>query len=129
MSASKPIDELRRVATALILDRLAKTTVTKAASELGITRQAIWGLKRGDFCPSLALIQRACDVWRLEFKFRNLKIAKGTISARPVKANPVPTQLELYDVLRQLQDQTAQIVGTKKMGRAVEVTFRFQISA
>lgn len=130
MPASRPVDELRSVATALILDHLKKTTVIQAASDLRISRQAIYGIKRGDFCPSLTLIQRACEVWGIEFNFRNLKIAKGTLSSKRAKAAPAPpTQLELFEALRHLQNQTAQIIETKRMGRAVELTFRFEISA
>jgi hypothetical protein len=128
--ASRPVDELRRVATGLILDHLKKTTVIQAAADLRISRQAIYGIKRGDFCPSLTLIQRACEIWEIEFNFRNLKIAKGTLSSKQAKVAPAPpTQLELFEALRHLQNQTAQIVETKRMGRDLELTFRFEISA
>ena len=129
MSASKPINELRRVAAGLILDHLKTTTVTQAAAELGVSRQAIYGIKRGDFCPSLALIQQACEVWGLDFTFRNLKIAKGTLGTTRTKPQQTSTQLDLFEVLRRLKNQKAQIVQTKRMGRAVELTFRVQLEA
>lgn len=129
MSASKPINELRKVAAGLILDHLKTTTVTQAAEELGVSRQAIYGIKRGEFCPSLALIQRACEVWGLDFNFRNLRIAKGTLSATGTKPRRPSTQLDLFEVLQQLKNHDAQIVQTKRMGRAIELTFRLQIEA
>jgi DNA-binding XRE family transcriptional regulator len=129
VSASKPINELRKVAAGLILDHLKTTTVTQAAEELGVSRQAIYGIKRGEFCPSLALIQRACEVWGLDFNFRNLRIAKGTLSATGTKPRRPSTQLDLFEVLQQLKNHDAQIVQTKRMGRAIELTFRLQIEA
>jgi DNA-binding XRE family transcriptional regulator len=129
MSASKPIDELRKVAAGLILDHLKTTTITQAAAELGVSRQAIYGIKRGDFCPSLALIQQACDVWGLDFNFRNLRIAKGTLGANKTKSQRLSTQLDLFEVLQRLKNHEAQIVQTKRMGRAVELTFRLELEA
>jgi predicted transcriptional regulator len=113
----------------LILGHLKTTTVTQAAEELGVSRQAIYGIKRGDFCPSLALIQRACDVWGLDFNFRNLRIAQGTLKSTRMKPHRTPTQLDLFDVLQKLKNQEAHIVQAKRMGRAVELTFRLQIEA
>jgi DNA-binding XRE family transcriptional regulator len=126
--ASKPIDELRRVAADLILAQLKEITVTKAAADLGVSRQAIYGIKRGEFCPSLSLIQRACEAWNLSFSFRNLEIGKDT-PVRRAKAGAVSTQLDLFEMIRcQLENQTAHI-ETKRMGRAVELTFRLRIGA
>lgn len=129
MPASRPLDELRKAAARLIVDRLKTTTVTQAAAELGVSRQAIYGIKRGDFCPSLALIQQACHVWGLAFNFRNLKIAKGTLGATRTKPRPSSTQLDLFEVLQGLKNHEAQIVQTKRMGRAVDLTLRLRLEA
>jgi hypothetical protein len=107
-----------------------RATVPEPARLAGSGPRVNYGIKQGDFCPSRTLIQRACEVWGIEFNFRNLKIAKGTLSSKRAKAAPAPpTQLELFEALRPLQNQTAQIVETKRMGRAVELTLRFEISA
>jgi DNA-binding XRE family transcriptional regulator len=129
VSASKPIAELRTVAAGLILGRLEKMTVTQAAAELGVSRQAIYGIKRGDFCPSLALIQRACEAWKLDFTFRNLRVAKGTLATKRSTPASAATQLDLFEVLAQLKNHHARIVQTKRMGTAVELTFRLQLEA
>ncbi|HLG94834.1 MAG TPA: hypothetical protein VKX49_00850 [Bryobacteraceae bacterium] len=129
MPASKPADELRRAAAALIVSHLETTTVTQAATDLRVTRQTIYAIKRGQFCPSMALIQRACDAWNLEFTFRGMKIGKGTLTRKRSPAEQQPVQMDLLDTIRtQLENQTA-LIETKKVGRAVELVLRFRITA
>jgi DNA-binding XRE family transcriptional regulator len=129
VSASRPIEELRRAATELIISQLSQISVTQAAADLGITRQAIYAIKRGQFCPSMELIQRACEAWGLEFTFRGLRIGAGALTGKRDRSHQQTLQLDLFEAIRtQLQNQTA-LIETKKVGRAVELVLRFRITA
>ena len=128
MPATKPIDELRAEAAKLIINRLDKSTISQAARDLGVSRQALYDIRRKAYCPSLALIQRACEVWGLEFSVRGLQIGKTTLRAKK-KSSVLQTQPSLFDALGVLQNQHLQVIRTKRMRRALEVVLRVTLSA
>ena len=128
MPATKPIEELRAEAAKLFIDHLAKSNISKAAEGLGVSGQALYDIRRKKYCPSLALIQRACDLWGLEFSFRGLKISKATLRPNK-KSSRLPEQMELFDALKTLQNQTLQVVRAKRTGRAFDVVLRVSLSA
>ena len=129
MPATRPIDELRREAAALIVARIKKTTVAKAASELRVSRQALYDIQNGDYCPSLALIQRACEVWGLEFKFRGLTVGKKTLQRRPQPNNQSTQTSLVFEALELLEKQKLEVVRAKRVGTTVELVFRFKLTA
>lgn len=127
--ATRPIDELRREAAALIIARIKGTTVATAASELGVSRQALYDIQNNKYCPSLALIQRACEIWKLEFNFRGLTVGKKTLQRKARPSNQ-PTQTSLvFEALELLEKQQLEVVRAKRVGKAVELVFRFTLTA
>jgi len=125
MPASRPIEELRKRAAELIIMHAKKLSFAIAAKELKVSRQALYAIERGDFCPSLALIQRACETWNIEFQFRGLNVGKDTIRQK-TKAEIRPTQL---DLLKALKSQQFQIARVKLDGRSLELTLRLKVPA
>ena len=103
-------------------------TVSKAAVDLGISRQAIYDIKAGKYCPSLALVQRACDVWELKFNFRGLQVSKGTI--RPPTGERIKQpQAELFELVGKLETGKLEVIRAKRVGKAMEVVLRIQLTA
>lgn len=128
MPATRPIDQLRKEAAALIGAHLKTTTISKAAKELRVSRQALYDIQKEIYCPSLALIQRACEVWNLEFNFRGLRIGKTTLRAKSKPGVPL-RQPNLFDALGMLENQQLEVVKTKRTGKAFELVMRLTLSA
>jgi DNA-binding XRE family transcriptional regulator len=127
--ATRPIDELRREAAELIVARIKKTSIAKAAAELRVSRQALYDIRSGKYCPSLALVQRACEEWELEFNFRGLKVGKKTLHRKP-KPSDLAIQTNLvFEALELLEKKKLEVVRAKRVGKAVELIFRFTLSA
>src|SRR5258708_32588779 len=114
MPASRPMDELRRQAADLIIDRLKTAKVADVASALGISRQAVYDIKKGRYCPCLSLVQKACEVWKLQFSFRGVLIDStsfGTNADEP--SPPVAIQEDLFEYLAQLDNRSFEEIQTK----------------
>lgn len=131
MPASKPSDELRKQAADLIISRLEKSKVADVASDLGISRQAVYDIKKGKYCPSMSLVQKACEVWKVKFSFRGILIDNASFSrTKSTKQPPAKaTQAGLFDALEQLHTHTFDVVNTKQVGGSVEITLRLKLSA
>jgi DNA-binding XRE family transcriptional regulator len=130
MPASRPINELRKQAADLIIDRLNRATVAKVASELGISRQAVYDIKKGKYCPSLALVQKACEVWDVSFTYRGIHIDNSSFRPKPEGPEPpLPTQEALFESLSHLDHRSFEVLETKPMGRALEITLRLTLPA
>jgi DNA-binding XRE family transcriptional regulator len=123
------MDELRRKAAGLIVAHLEKITVAQAALDLGISRQAVYDIKKGKYCPSLGLVQRACEVWGLKFAFRGLLIAPTSFRRKTEGARVPEIQGDLLDALGQLDSRNWEVIATKPMGGAIEITLRLTLSA
>ena len=129
MPPTKPIDELRRYAKERIVAKIDALGVAKAASQLRVSRQAIYDIRNGTYCPSLGLIQRASEVWGLEFTFRGLKVGKKTLQPKR-QTHDQSEQMNLaFQALELLDKQQLEEVRTRKTGKTVELTFRFKIPA
>ena|ERR1035438_8033469 len=128
MPASRPIDDLREYAAKLIIDRAKELSFGKAAKDLGISRQALYDIERGAYCPSLAVIQRACEIWNLSFRYRGLTVTKSTIQPRR-KALPKTTQLDLFKALTELRKHHFEVVEAKRNRGSLELTLRLKITA
>ncbi len=119
-------------AAALIIDKLKSLSVSQAARDLKVSRQAIYGFRDGTYCPSLAVVQRACEAWKLEFNFRGMKISKG--SFKPTK---LPTdqpsvqqsQRTFFELWDQLQNRRMTVVSARRVDGRVEMTLRISIPA
>jgi hypothetical protein len=130
VSATRPEGELRKQASTLIIQKLTTISVAQAARDLGVTRQAVYGFKSGEFCPSLAVIQRACKAWGLEFTVNGMRISEQSFKAEQ-NLGPVPVnaQLTFFDLWAQLQDQKMTVVRARRVDGAVEMTLRIAIPA
>ncbi|MGA7339406.1 MAG: helix-turn-helix transcriptional regulator [Terracidiphilus sp.] len=114
----------------MILERLGKLTISQASRDLGISRQAIYGFKKGDYCPSLAIIERACKAWGLEFNVQGMIVNSQSFARVPTSSIPEPTQqLTFFDMWEQLENKRMVIVRAKKVKGAVEMTLRISIPA
>ena len=130
MPASRPMDELRRRAADLVIARLKKRKVADVASDLGISRQAVYDIKKGKYCPSLSLVQKACEVWKVQFAFRSILIDSTSFRAKADGTRPpVATQRNLLEILGQLDKRSFEVIDTKPMDRALEITLRLKLPA
>lgn len=131
MSATRPVGELREKASALIIEKLKTVTAAQAARDLCVSKQAVYGFKNGTFCPSLAVIQRACKAWDLEFTVNGLRVSERSFGPTAVihPLPPVGSQLNLFDLWGQLQDQRMTVVRARRIDGAVEMTLRIAVPA
>jgi DNA-binding XRE family transcriptional regulator len=130
LPASRPMDELRRQAALLIVAHLDKITVAQAASDLKTSRQAVYDIKKGKYCPSLSLVQRACEVWGLKFEFRGILIDNTTLKAKTDTPPAIlDAQGDLLEALGHLDSHNFEVIATKPMGNALDITVRLTIPA
>jgi DNA-binding XRE family transcriptional regulator len=130
MPATRPVGELRELAAKLILQKLQDLTISQAARALGVSRQAIYDFKAGEYCPSLAVIQRACNVWALEFQIQGMTINQGSFrqpSGSPAKKSD--RQITMFDLWEQLEHRRMTVVRAQKVDGGVEMTLRISIPA
>jgi DNA-binding XRE family transcriptional regulator len=130
MPASRPFGELRKRAAELILEKLKELTVAQAARDLGVSRQAIYGFKSGEYCPSLAIVQKACLAWNLEFTIQGMTVNKQSFRKRtgsPGKQSG--RQLTMFDLWEQLEHRRMTVVRAERVEGAVEMTLRISIPA
>jgi DNA-binding XRE family transcriptional regulator len=125
------MDELRRQATRLILARLDEIPVAQAASELRISRQAVYDIKKGKYCPSLSLVHRTCEVWGLKFEFRGILIDNTIFKQKMEAAPPIPDAQGnlLVETLGKLDIRNFEVIQSKPMGNALEITLRLTLPA
>jgi DNA-binding XRE family transcriptional regulator len=124
------MDELRKQAADLIIDRLKTAKVAKIASDLGISRQAVYDIKSGKYSPSLSLVQKACEIWKVTFSFRGILIDNTSFRGNTDGPAPmVATQGDLLESLGQLDNRSLEVIHTKPMDRALEITLRLTFPA
>jgi DNA-binding XRE family transcriptional regulator len=129
MPASRPMDELRKKAGHLIIDRLKTRRVADVASDLGVSRQAVYDIKKGKYCPSLSLVQKACEVWKVSFRFRGILIDHTSFGPKADAPSPSVAQGDLFETLGRLDSRSFEVIHTKPMGRALEITLRLTLPA
>jgi DNA-binding XRE family transcriptional regulator len=130
MPATRPVGKLREEAAKLILQKLKDLTISEAARALGVSRQAIYGFKAGDYCPSLAVIQRACNVWGLEFQIQGMTIDRQSFRRPPSSPmNDSEQQITMFDLWEQLEHRKMTVVRATKVDGGVEMTLRISIPA
>jgi DNA-binding XRE family transcriptional regulator len=134
MSATRPVGELREIAKKAILEKLSMISVAQASRDLGVTRQAIYGFKKGDYCPSLALIERACKTWSMEFNIDQgairLTVSKDSFTSHPIELVSRPAQqLSLDHLWKQLENRPMTVVKAEKTAGTLEMILRISIPA
>jgi hypothetical protein len=131
--ATKPSVELRKQAAALIVEKLKSISVSQAARDLKVSRQAIYGFRDGTYCPSLAVIERACSEWKVEFGFRGMQVSRNSFEpkrrGRNEQSTEQPAQLTFFDLWDRLKDQRMTVVRARHVDGAVEMTLRISIPA
>lgn len=124
------MDELRKQAADLIVNRLQTAKVAKIASDLGISRQAVYDIKKGKYSPSLSLVQKACEVWNVPFSFRGIVIDSTSFRANADgPSTVVATQGDLFEFLGHLDSRSFQVIHTRPMGQALDITLRLTLPA
>jgi DNA-binding XRE family transcriptional regulator len=126
--------ELREVAKGMILERLAGMSVAQAARDLGVSREAIYGFKRGDYCPSLAIIERACKTWGMEFNIDQgivkLTVNKDSFTESPITLVSAPAeQITMDHLWKQLENRPMTVVRAEKRDGTLEMVLRVTIPA
>ncbi len=130
MPATRPIGRLREEAGKVILQKLETLTISQASRDLGVSRQAIYGFRKGTYCPSLAVIQRACAAWGLEFKIDGLTLNEGSFSSRSGSSGKrLEQQITMFDLWEQLEHRRMTVVRAERVNGAVEMTLRISIPA
>jgi DNA-binding XRE family transcriptional regulator len=130
MPATRPVGQLREQAAKVILQKLGDLTISEAARSLGVSRQAIYDFKTGKYCPSLAVIQRACNVWGLEFQIQGMTIDLRSFrqpSGSSTKESD--QQITMFDLWEQLEHRRMTVVRAAKVDGGVEMTLRISIPA
>jgi DNA-binding XRE family transcriptional regulator len=130
MAATRPVGTLREQARQVIVEKLQKLTVAEVARALRVSRQAIYGFRSGDYCPSMAVIQRACSAWTLEFNINGMIVSERSFGKQPAEQPNAPAvQLTMFDLWEQLQNQKMTVVRAERVDGAVEMTLRIPIPA
>jgi DNA-binding XRE family transcriptional regulator len=135
MGSTRPIGELRENAKRLILDKLSKISVTQASRDLGISRQAIYDFKKGRYCPSLSIVERACKTWGLEYRIKgltqeDLPVNTGSFVKHSISVvTPPPEQITMEHLWKQLENRSLTVVHTERKDGALEMTLRISIPA
>jgi DNA-binding XRE family transcriptional regulator len=123
------MDELRKQAADLIINRLKTARVADVASDLGVSRQAVYDIKKGKYCPSLSLVQKACQEWKAQFTFRGIVVDGRSFMANGEQSQPAATQGDLLESLSELDSRDFEVIHTKPVGRALEITLRLTLPA
>jgi DNA-binding XRE family transcriptional regulator len=122
------MDELRKRAAQLIINRLKAATVADVADDLKISRQAVYDIKKGKYCPSLSLVQKACEVWKLRFSFREILIDSASFKKNTDRPSaPAAVQEDLFTSLGQLDNHCFEVIEAKPVGRALEIMLRLTL--
>ncbi|HVZ82272.1 MAG TPA: helix-turn-helix transcriptional regulator [Terracidiphilus sp.] len=130
MPATRPAGELRECAAKLILQKLETLSIAEAACALGVSRQAIYGFKSGEYCPSLAVIQKACCAWNLEFTIKGMIVNKRSFTQRSSPSRKkTDQQITMFDLWEQLERRKMTVIRAEKVNGAVEMTLRISIPA
>lgn len=136
MPASRPMKELRQKAAGLLIARLkegsedqrtGRLTVVQISEALGISRQAVYDIKNGKYCPSLSLIHRMCEVWNDKFDLGGIVIDRTMLAGKKRVLSPAEGQRDLFELLGQINLQDFEVTATKPMGRALEITLRLTV--
>jgi hypothetical protein len=78
----------------------------------------------------LAVIQRACKAWGLEFSINGMKVSGESFKPESSRRSaPATEQLTFFDLWTQLQDQRMTVVRARRIDGAVEMTLRIAVPA
>jgi transcriptional regulator with XRE-family HTH domain len=69
---------------------------TEAASELGVTKQALSQYLRERSTPQGEILARICAKWGLAVRYRNTDFRSGALETIPSRAAPEVLQLDLF---------------------------------
>jgi len=138
MSASRPIRELRDKAAALLIERIkegpedkrtGRFSVSQISEKLGISRQAVYDIQNGKYCPSLSLIHRMCEEWDDKFDLGGIVISRTTLGRKKSSPPPIKTQGDLFEAIRQLDSRHFEVIDARpmEMGHALEITLRLTV--
>jgi DNA-binding XRE family transcriptional regulator len=121
----------------LLIDRLKETpvderpgrlSVYEISEALGISRQAVYDIKKGKYCPSLALVHKMCETWGAKFDLGGIVIDRLTLASKERPSIAVrDTQGDLFEAIKRVDTRHLEVISTKPVGRALEITVRLTI--
>jgi hypothetical protein len=102
--------------------------VYQISEALAISRQAVYDIRKGKYCPSLTLIHRMCEAWDCKFELGGIVIDRATLTRDKQASMPkIEKQGSLFETFGQLNPHQFEVIATKPMGRALEITLRLTI--
>lgn len=81
----------------------------------------------------MAVIQRACEAWNLEFTVHGMKVSASSFKSGGPETGPreqrVPFQPTLFDLWSELENRRMTVIRAERVNGAVEMTLRISIPA
>src|SRR5437016_13530447 len=92
---------------AIAAQRISKT---RAAGDLGISRQMLYEYLAGRSAPKQAVLQRACAKWGLELNYKDFIVTAKAFRTEPTLApTALPLQLDLLSAVEALRDEDLEV--------------------
>lgn len=104
-----------------------KISVTAAAKELGISRQAFYPCLRGKL-PRRKTLNKAVHKWNLKLNLGKHSFDKGAFGPQKGQQPPVPTQPTLWDALDSVGEEDLHVT-MKRVGKVLRLDVRIEIPA
>jgi transcriptional regulator with XRE-family HTH domain len=102
-------------------------SVTEAARQLGLSRQAIYNYLNGIAVPRDKIIERAMILWDLKMSIGRMTFDR-TSFPKSVQLSVTPTQLNLWEKLESIRQKDLKI-GVERVGDAFEISVQISIPA
>ena len=104
-----------------------KISITAAAKELGISRQAFHSCLQGKL-PRRRTLNRAVHMWDLKLDLGKQTFSRGAFGAQTGKQAPVPTQRTLWEALDSVGEEDLHVT-MQRVGKVLRVDVRIEIPA
>jgi hypothetical protein len=104
-----------------------KISITAAAKELGISRQAFHPCLQGKL-PRRKTLNKAVHLWNLKLDLGKHSFDKGAFGAQTGEQVLVPTQPTLWEALDSVSEEDLHVT-MKRVGKVLRVDVRIEIPA
>ena len=101
-----------------------RMTKTRAAKELGVSRQMLHLYLKGKSLPKREVLQRACEAWELKINYRDLIVSSGSFPSPSVKtetSEPKQLELDLQEAIDQLGNENLAVRILRKDNGRIEL--------
>lgn len=104
-----------------------KLSITDAAKQLGISRQALHSCLKGKL-PRRKTLNKAMHIWDLKLDLGKHSFDKAAFTSVQSDQVRMPLQRSLWEVLDSITDENLQIT-TKRVGKVLRVDVRIELPA